>query len=142
MAFTLGGILPLLAILLGWVMDRGGDASRDGRLILAEVRNGDGGQIAYYLGSTDGSWAQVAGFDTVYRLERIGAAPQELTKLTVAPTLTTGRGFMTRPELRLFYTYAFWNAAARGANIDSGQIYRSTSLLSGSIVGVQAETWY
>ena len=55
---------------------------------------------------------------------------------------TTGRGFMTRPELRLFYTYAVWNAAARGANIDSGQIYRNTSLLSGSIVGVQAETWY
>jgi prolyl oligopeptidase len=39
------------------------DASRDGRLILAEVRNGDGGQIAYYLGSTDGTWVQVAGFD-------------------------------------------------------------------------------
>jgi len=80
------------------------------------------------------------GYDRITK--SIGADPQELTKLTIAPTLTTGRGFMTRPELRLFYTYAVWNAAARGANIDSGQIYRNTSLLSGSIVGVQAETWY
>ena len=33
---------------------------------------------------------------------------------------------MTRPELRLFYTYAVWNAAARTATIDSGQIYTDT----------------
>jgi hypothetical protein len=35
-----------------------------------------------------------------------------------------------------------WNKAARNANVDSGTLYRSTQLLSGSIVGVQAETWY
>jgi prolyl oligopeptidase len=37
-------------------------ASRDGKLLLAEVRNGDGGEIAYYLRSLDGSWTEVAGF--------------------------------------------------------------------------------
>jgi maltoporin len=49
---------------------------------------------------------------------------------------------MTRPELRLFFTYATWSPAAGAANIDSGQIYRNTRLLSGYTVGVQAETWY
>lgn len=80
------------------------------------------------------------GYDRITK--SIAPDPQYLAKFTVAPSLTTGRAFMTRPELRLFYTYAVWNAAARGANVDSGQIYRNTSLLSGSIVGVQAETWF
>ncbi|HEV2039832.1 MAG TPA: S9 family peptidase, partial [Casimicrobiaceae bacterium] len=38
-------------------------ASRDGRLLLAEVRNGDGGEVAYHLRTADGTWTQVAGFD-------------------------------------------------------------------------------
>ena len=37
--------------------------SRDGRLLLAEVRNGDGGEIAYHLRAADGTWTKVAGFD-------------------------------------------------------------------------------
>ena len=36
--------------------------SRDGRELVAQVRNGDGGDIAYYLRRTSGSWRQVAGF--------------------------------------------------------------------------------
>jgi maltoporin len=87
--------------------------------------------------------AKVAGEIGYDRITKsIGADPQFLEKFTIAPTLTSGRGFMTRPELRLFYTYAVWNKAARNANVDSGTLYRSTQLLSGSIVGVQAETWY
>jgi prolyl oligopeptidase len=37
--------------------------SRDGRLLLAEVRNGDGGDVAYHLRAADGTWTKVAGFD-------------------------------------------------------------------------------
>ena len=37
--------------------------SRDGRLLLAEVRNGDGGDVAYHLRAADGTWTTVAGFD-------------------------------------------------------------------------------
>src|SRR3984893_14145510 len=37
--------------------------SRDGRLLLAEVRNGDGGEVAYHLRAADGTWTKVAGFD-------------------------------------------------------------------------------
>jgi prolyl oligopeptidase len=36
--------------------------SRDGRFVLAEVRNGDGGEIGYFLRQSDGSWVPVAGF--------------------------------------------------------------------------------
>jgi prolyl oligopeptidase len=36
--------------------------SRDGRALLAIVRNGDGGEIGYHLRTTDGRWHEVAGF--------------------------------------------------------------------------------
>jgi prolyl oligopeptidase len=36
--------------------------SRDGRYLLAVVRNGDGGEIAYHLRTGDGQWHEVAGF--------------------------------------------------------------------------------
>ena len=48
---------------------------------------------------------------------------------------------MARPELRLFYTYAMWNDAARTASVDSGNIYRQfdSDVLSGTTVGLQAK---
>ena len=36
--------------------------SRNGTYLLAIVRNGDGGEIAYHLRSPDGKWRQIAGF--------------------------------------------------------------------------------
>ena len=45
-----------------------------------------------------------------------------------------------RPELRLFYTWAVWNEAARTATIDSGRVYTTTDLLNGANFGLQAET--
>ena len=50
----------------------------------------------------------------------------------------------THPELRLFYTWTVWNDAARIAGVDSGRLYTDvyTNVLSGSIFGVQAETWW
>jgi len=46
------------------------EASRDGLYLLAEVRNGDGGQIAYYLRNTAGKWIRVADFaDEVKQLK-------------------------------------------------------------------------
>jgi prolyl oligopeptidase len=38
------------------------NGSRDGNYLLAVVRNGDGGEIAYHLRSPDGRWREVAGF--------------------------------------------------------------------------------
>jgi maltoporin len=81
-----------------------------------------------------------AGYDRVTK--SIGSRPQMLAKLTIAPAIAGGRGLLNRPELRLFYTWAVWNEAARGATVDSGLIYTATNLLSGSIFGLQAETWF
>jgi maltoporin len=71
-----------------------------------------------------------------------GAPEQFLSKFTIAPAISAGRGLLTRPELRLFYTYALWNEAARIATVDSGMLFTNTIYLSGSIFGVQAETWW
>lgn len=71
-----------------------------------------------------------------------GADPQWLAKFTLAPAITAGKEFMSRPELRVFYTYAMWNEAARTATVDSGRLYTATDKLSGSIFGLQAETWW
>jgi len=71
-----------------------------------------------------------------------GTDPMQLTKFTIAPALTTDRGFMARPEIRLFYTYAMWNDAARNLRVDSGNIYLTTNFLSGQTFGLQGETWF
>lgn len=50
-----------------------------------------------------------------------------LFKVTLAPTLTPSPGpggtFWTRPELRLFVTYAAWNDAAQTDRVDAGGIF-------------------
>lgn len=66
-----------------------------------------------------------------------GTDTQKLSKFTIAPTLTTGKGLNDRPELRLFYTKASWNDAAAAAN--SSLPAGSTS---GKRFGVQAEIWW
>ncbi|HKO53240.1 MAG TPA: carbohydrate porin [Polyangiaceae bacterium] len=71
-----------------------------------------------------------------------GADAQWLAKFTIAPAITVGKAFMSRPELRLFYTWAMWNEAARTASIDSGRLYTATDKLSGATYGIQAETWW
>ena len=68
-----------------------------------------------------------------------------LDKATVALALNAGEQAGSRPTIRLFYTYAWWNSAARAAGgvFDSGsgtmlrQVYGNSS--SGSTLGVQGE---
>ena len=75
---------------------------------------------------------------------------RNLTKLTIAPTLAMARGFWSRPELRLFYTYARWNeAAALAANGSSNSAIASTASTGifasgnrGSTIGLQFEGWW
>jgi maltoporin len=64
------------------------------------------------------------------------ASRQTLSKFTIAPTISTGKGFFERPELRLFYTRAQWNEAAEngGNGLPTGR--------SGNRYGLQAETWW
>ena len=83
-----------------------------------------------------------AGFDRVTKNN--GSAPQYLAKFTGAVAITADRGFLSRPELRLFYTWAVWNESAQIATIDSGRLYTDTypNLRSGATFGLQAETWF
>src|SRR5499427_8156660 len=90
-----------------------------------------------------------AGYDQVTKSN--GAPRQYLTKLTGAVAITADRGFWTRPEIRLFATFAAWNQAAAIAGVDSGRIYTDVYTdpmtgnplyLNGAIFGIQAETWW
>ena len=72
-----------------------------------------------------------------------GGAAQRLTKLTFAPTLTAGKGYWSRPELRAFVTYGKWNDAATAAvnkANESGPVYGTAT--SGTSFGLQVETWF
>jgi maltoporin len=70
-----------------------------------------------------------------------GAPPLWLAKLTGALAITTAKGFWTRPEIRLFFTWAEWSQAAGTAGVDPGLTYTNTyTYLSGANFGVQAES--
>lgn len=69
------------------------------------------------------------------RVKEAGAAAANLTKVTIAPTLSTGPDFWTRPELRFYVTSAKWNDAAKGG---VGIADKS----SGTSYGAQVEWWF
>lgn len=78
------------------------------------------------------------------RVKPDGGKARTLTKLTVAPTLVAGRGFWTRPEIRLFYTYAKWNKEARDqwGGVAGGTAGKFGMATSGSTIGFQVEGWW
>jgi maltoporin len=87
-----------------------------------------------------------AGYDRVAKSNGV-ADPQWLAKFTVAAALTADRGFLSRPELRVFYTWATWDQVAAIATVDSGMLYTNPDAagaftLNGSTFGIQAETWW
>ena len=79
-----------------------------------------------------------------------GGDTRDLTKLTLAPTWALKPDFWSRPELRLFYTYARWNdAAALAANGSTDSAVASLSNTgvfagkrNGASVGLQFEGWW
>ena len=71
---------------------------------------------------------------------RTGAGPdQRLDKLTIAPTISVGPDFWTRPELRLYVTMSNWNDAAGAANASS---FGAGGKTSRTVAGVQYEIWW
>jgi maltoporin len=89
------------------------------------------------------------------QVEAVGGT-RKLTKLTIAPTWSpAGPGFMTRPEFRLYYTYASWNQAAQDAansielsesEVDAGTALEPSGPFAlaqhGYNFGVQVEYWW
>jgi len=68
----------------------------------------------------------------------IGRYDGWLRKFTIAPQISAGRKFFSRPVLRVFLTYATWSDGFRGL-VGSLAYLNSTS---GLTYGVQAETWF
>ncbi len=71
---------------------------------------------------------------------RTGAgADQRLDKFTIAPTLSSGPNFYSRPELRFYVTMANWNDAAAVANAGT---FGAGGKTSRTIAGIQYEVWW
>lgn len=67
-----------------------------------------------------------------------GGATAKLTKITLAPTLSVGPGFWSRPEFRLYVTIAKWNEAA--GNVTGQAAFADKT--SGTSYGAQVEWWF
>ena len=66
---------------------------------------------------------------------------RRLTKLTIAPTLSLqGTGFYDRPELRVYYTYAYWNDTEKSIRDLVENNYTGTN--HGSNFGIQLEYFW
>jgi maltoporin len=79
------------------------------------------------------------------RVKPEAGAMRKLTKFTLAAALSKGPRYYDRPELRLFYTRANWNDAARAA-ASAGDPLSASGVFgartSGSVVGITAESWW
>ncbi len=67
-----------------------------------------------------------------------GGQRARLTKVTFAPTLSTGPQLMDRPEFRLYVTHAKWNRAA--GNVTGEPNFNGET--SGTSFGAQVEVWF
>ncbi|WKB52965.1 maltoporin [Eleftheria terrae] len=72
------------------------------------------------------------------RTKTEGSPAAKLTKFTVAPQLSLGRGFWSRPVFRAFATYAKWNDEAGDAK--TGGVFGDDN--NGMTYGIQVEAWW
>lgn len=123
-----------------------------GMLLVAMQRDehANGGDQTWYSAGVRMSYAFSQHFKLVGeighdRVETETDGTRRLSKFTIAPTLSVGPGFMQRPEVRLYYTYARWNRAAQRAAPAGSALSASGAFddaLHGSNIGVQVETWW
>jgi maltoporin len=122
--------------LLGGLEARGSGA----RIYTAELRP------AYHF--TDWFKVQADVFWQALDVKGASGPAAQLVKVTVAPTLVAGRGFLARPELRLFATWGFWNdaAVALGTALDPGHPAMASGAFGdathGLVIGVHVEGWW
>src|SRR5262249_10755221 len=62
--------------------------------------------------------------------------------LTIAPTIKPKGGFFTRPEIRLFATWARWSDSLRGSSIGGSVPYTQRNVNQGWLFGSQMEIWF
>jgi maltoporin len=111
---------------------------KDGATGLKVNSSSLGGRASYALTNNLKLLAEVG-----YSQKKPDNSPtQKLAKLTVGPALSTGPGFWTRPELRLYMTTAKWNAAANTAAGAGGVTGIGDGKTTGTSYGAQVEIWF
>jgi maltoporin len=93
-----------------------------------------GGRISYAL-TKNFKFVTEVGYSQ-YKPE--GGTTAKLTKVTLAPTLSIGPDFWSRPEFRLYVTSAKWNSAA--GNVTGQAAFANKT--SGTSYGAQVEWWF
>jgi maltoporin len=61
---------------------------------------------------------------------------------TIAPTIKPKGGFFTRPEIRLFATYAIWSNNLKGTSASGGNPPYNGNTQQGWLLGSQMEIWF
>lgn len=90
-----------------------------------------GGRVAFALSQNFKLQGEVG----VARMTPVqGASSQQVTKVTIAPTLTVGPNYYDRPELRLYVSGFNFNSAYQLAN--------GLTKSSKTTVGIQGEIWF
>jgi maltoporin len=111
--------------------------------LLADEKNGAGlstksaslgGRVSYAL-TRNFKLVADAGYS---QFKPEGGATAKLSKFTIAPTLSIGQDFWSRPEFRLYATSAKWNGAA--GNVTGQAAFANKT--SGTSYGAQVEWWF
>src|SRR5271157_470039 len=61
---------------------------------------------------------------------------------TIAPTIKPKGGFFTRPEIRVFATYAVWSNSLKGTSASGGNPPYNGNTNQGWLIGSQMEIWF
>jgi maltoporin len=61
---------------------------------------------------------------------------------TIAPTIKPKGGFFTRPEIRLFATYAVWSNSLKGSSASGNNPPYNGNTNQGWLIGSQMEIWF
>ncbi|CAM3669248.1 carbohydrate porin [Polaromonas hydrogenivorans] len=93
-----------------------------------------GGRVSYAFSSNFKLLAEVG-----LTARKAPTGNQTLNKVTIAPTISVGPDFWSRPEVRLYVTKANWNTAAAAANAST---FGAGGRTSSTIMGVQYEVWW
>jgi len=93
-----------------------------------------GGRVSYAFSSNFKLLAEVG-----LTSRKAPTGNQTLNKVTIAPTISVGPDFWSRPEVRLYVTKANWNTAAATANAST---FGAGGRTSSTIMGVQYEVWW
>lgn len=70
------------------------------------------------------------------------AGTGRLNKVTIAPTLSLGQDFFSRPELRFYVTHMTWNDAAYHIDGSTMSGFADQTKKSTTLVGAQVEVWF